>query len=135
MSLVRHLKDAVTLILGNARQAYAMAGYSQNNSLPTQQKEAHELLYPPKVAPRISELQAIAQRRAEAEYGITVDRLTDMLMDTYESGSDGHAGSGNQATTELTFKLGHSMGADHLVQCPLLAQSERRHDGSPMSAH
>ena len=23
--------------LGNARQAYAMAGYSQNNSLPTQQ--------------------------------------------------------------------------------------------------
>ena len=72
-----------------------MAGYSQNNSLPTQQKEAYKLLYPPKGSPRISELQAIAQRRAEAEYGITVDRLTDMLMDTYESGSDGHvAGSG-----------------------------------------
>ena len=38
--------------LGNARQAYAMAGYSQNNSLTSQQKEAHKLLHNPMVAPR-----------------------------------------------------------------------------------
>ncbi|MFA9476137.1 MAG: terminase small subunit [Filomicrobium sp.] len=78
--------------LGNARQAYAMAGYSQNNSLATQQKEAHKLLHHPKVAPRISELQAIARRRAEAEYEVTIDRLTDMLMDTYESNETRPAG-------------------------------------------
>ncbi len=30
--------------IGNARQAYATAGYSQGNSLTTQQKEAHKLL-------------------------------------------------------------------------------------------
>jgi phage terminase small subunit len=78
--------------LGNARQAYAMAGYSQNNLLATQQKEAHKLLHHPKVAPRISELQAIAPRRAEAEYEVTIDRLTDMLMDTYESNETRPAG-------------------------------------------
>ena len=69
--------------LGNARQAYELAGYSQKNSLITQQKEGHKLLHHPKVAPRIRELQAIARRRAEAEYGVTVERLTDMLMDTW----------------------------------------------------
>ena len=78
--------------LGNARQAYAMAGYSQNNSLTTQQKEAHKLLHNPKVAPRIAELQAKARRRAEAEHGITIDRLTEMLMDTYESDETRPAG-------------------------------------------
>ena len=78
--------------IGNARQAYAMAGYSQNNSLTTQQKEAHKLLRNPKVAPRIRQLQANARRRAEAEYGVTVDRLTDMLMDTYSSDETRPAG-------------------------------------------
>lgn len=48
--------------LGNARQTYAMAGYSQDNSLTTQSKEAHKLLHHPKVAPTIRELQAIARR-------------------------------------------------------------------------
>ena len=38
--------------IGNARQAYAMAGYSQKNSLATQQKEAHKLLHHPMVVPR-----------------------------------------------------------------------------------
>ena len=71
--------------LGNAQQAYAAAGYSQGNSLATQQKEAHKLLHNPKVAPRIPELQAKARRRAEAEYGVTVDKLTDMYMEIYES--------------------------------------------------
>ena len=78
--------------IGNARQAYAAAGYSQNNSLTTQQKEAHKLLHNPKVAPRIAELQAKARRRAEAEHGITIDRLTEMLMDTYESDETRPAG-------------------------------------------
>ena len=78
--------------LGNARQAYAIAGYSQNNSLTTQQKEAHRLLHHPQVAPRIRELQAIARRRAEADYGVTIDRLTEMLMDTYESSETRPAG-------------------------------------------
>jgi phage terminase small subunit len=78
--------------LGNARQAYAMAGYSQNNSLATQQKEAHKLLRNPKVAPRIRELQAIARRRAEAEYGVTVDSVSRMLLDIYESGTTRPAG-------------------------------------------
>ncbi len=78
--------------LGNARQAYAIAGYSQNNSLPTQQKEAHKLLHNPKVAPRIRELQAIARRRAEAEHGVTIDRLTDMYMEIYESSETRPAG-------------------------------------------
>ena len=78
--------------LGNARQAYAAAGYSQNNSLPTQQKEAHKLLHHPQVAPRIGELQAKARRRAEAEYGVTVDRLTDMYMAIYESSDTRPAG-------------------------------------------
>ena len=78
--------------IGNARQAYAAAGYSQNNSLTTQQKEAHRLLHHPKVAPRIQELQAIARRRAEADYGVTVERLTAMLMDTYESDTTRPAG-------------------------------------------
>ncbi len=78
--------------LGNARQAFAMAGYSQNNSLPTQQKEAHRLLNHPKVAPRIAELQANARRRAEAEHGVTVDRLTDMYMAVYESSDTRPAG-------------------------------------------
>ena len=72
------------LEIGNARQAYAAAGYSQGSSLATQQKEAHKLLHNPKVAPRIRELQAIARRRAEAGYGITVDRLTEMYMEIYE---------------------------------------------------
>ncbi len=71
---------------GNARQAYEMAGYSQNNSLTTQQKEGHRLLRHPEVAPRIRELQANARRRAEAGYGVTVDRLTDMHMEIYDSG-------------------------------------------------
>ena len=78
--------------LGNARQAFAMAGYSQGSSLATQQKEAHKLLHHPKVAPRIHELQAIARQRAEADYGVTIDRLTDMLMDTYESDETRPAG-------------------------------------------
>ena len=78
--------------IGNARQAYAAAGYSPRSSLATQQKEAHKLLHNPKVAPRISELQAIARRRAEAEHGVTVDRLTDMLMDIYESSTTRPAG-------------------------------------------
>jgi|GEM_PF-4068376 len=77
---------------GNARQAYAMAGYSQKNSLATQQKEAHKLLHHPHVTRRISELQAIALRCAEAEYGVTVDKLTEMLMDTYESDETRPAG-------------------------------------------
>ena len=71
--------------LGNARQAYAMAGYSQKNSLTTQQKEAHKLLHHPKVAPRIGELQAIARGRAEADYGLTIDNVTRMLLDICES--------------------------------------------------
>jgi phage terminase small subunit len=78
--------------IGNARQAYAKAGYSQGSSLTTQQKEAHKLLHNPKVAPRIHELQAIARRRAEADYAVTVDRLTDMLMDTYSSDETRPAG-------------------------------------------
>ena len=78
--------------IGNARQAYAKAGYSQGSSLTTQQKKAHKLLHNPKVAPRIRELQAIARRRAEAESGVTVDKLTDMLMDTYESDETRPAG-------------------------------------------
>ena len=78
--------------IGNARQAYATAGYSQNNSLATQQKEAHKLLHHPHVSRRISELQANARRRAEAEHGITVDTLSDMLMDTYESSDTRPAG-------------------------------------------
>ena len=78
--------------IGNARQAYAAAGYSLNNSLTTQQKEAHKLLHNPKVAPRIEELQAIARRRAEAEHGVTVNRLTDMYLEIYESGDTRPAG-------------------------------------------
>ncbi len=39
----------------------------------------------PTVAPRIAKLQAKGRRRAEAEHGVTVDKLTDMLMDTYKS--------------------------------------------------
>ena len=78
--------------LGNARQAYAAAGYSQNNSLTTQQKEAHKLLHHPKVAPRIAELQANARRRAEAEHGVTVDRLTDMYLAIYVSSDTRPAG-------------------------------------------
>ena len=78
--------------LGDVRQAYAAAGYSQSNSLTTQQKEAHKLLRNPKVAPRISELQAIARRRAEADYGVTIDRLTDMYLEIYESGDTRPAG-------------------------------------------
>ena len=78
--------------IGNARQAYEAAGYSQGSSLTTQQKEAHKLLHHPKVYPRIRELQAIAQRRAETDYGITIDRLTEMLMDTYESDETRPAG-------------------------------------------
>ena len=78
--------------IGNARQAYAAAGYSQKNSLTTQQKEAHKLLHNPKVAPRIRELLAIARRRAEADYGVTVDRLTDMYMEIYESNDTRPAG-------------------------------------------
>ena len=78
--------------LGNARQAYEAAGYSQNKSLPTQQKEAHKLLHNPKVAPRIAELQAKARRRAEAEHGVTVDRLSDMYMEIYESSDTRPAG-------------------------------------------
>ena len=78
--------------IGNARQAYAAAGYSQGSSLATQQKEAHKLLHNPKVAPRIRELQATARRRAEAEYGVTIDRLTDMYMEIYESDETRPAG-------------------------------------------
>ena len=78
--------------LGNARQAYAMAGYSQNNSLSTQQKEAHKLLRNPKVAPKIRELQTKARRRAEAEHGAIVDRLTDMYLEIYESNDTRPAG-------------------------------------------
>ena len=78
--------------IGNARQAYAAAGYSQDSSLTTQQKEAHKLLHHPKVAPRIRELQAIARRRAEADYAVTVDRLTDMLMEIYERDETRSAG-------------------------------------------
>ena len=33
-----------------------------------------------------------ARRRAETDYGITVDKLTDMLMDTYESSDTRPAG-------------------------------------------
>ena len=77
---------------GNARQAYATAGYSQGSSLTTQQKEASKLLRHPMVIRRISELQAIARRRAETDYGVTVDRLTAMLMDTYESDTTRPAG-------------------------------------------
>jgi phage terminase small subunit len=86
--------------LGNARQAYAMAGYSQNNSLTSQQKEAHKLLHNPMVAPRIRELQAKARRRAEADYGVTVDRLTEMYMEIYESSETRPAGK-LQAITSL----------------------------------
>ena len=71
--------------IGNARQAYEAAGYSQNNSMATQQKETHKLLRNPEVAPRIRELQAKARRRAEADYGVSVDRLTDMYLEIYES--------------------------------------------------
>ena len=71
--------------LGNARQAYAKAGYSQGSSLTTQQKEAHKLLNNPKVAPRIRELQAIARRRAETDYGVTVDALSAMYLEIYQS--------------------------------------------------
>ena len=78
--------------IGNARQAYAAAGYSQGSSLATQQKEAHKLLHHPEVAPRIRELQAIARRRAEAEHGVTVDRLTDMYMEIYEGSETRPAG-------------------------------------------
>ena len=78
--------------IGNARQAYAAAGYSQKNSLATQQKEAHKLLHNPKVAPRIRELQAIERRRAEADYGVTVDKITDMYMEIYESSETRPAG-------------------------------------------
>jgi phage terminase small subunit len=78
--------------IGNARQAYEAAGYSQGSSLTTQQKEAHKLLHNPKVAPRIRELQANARRRAEAEYGVTVDRLTDMYIEIYESSGTRPAG-------------------------------------------
>ena len=46
----------------------------------------------PKVAPRIRELEPIARRRAEAGYGVTVDKLTDMFMDTYESDETRPAG-------------------------------------------
>ena len=45
------------LEIGNARQAYSAAGYSQGSSLATQQKEAHKLLHNPKVSRRIRELQ------------------------------------------------------------------------------
>ena len=85
--------------LGNARQAYAMAGYSQNNSLATQQKEAHKLLHNPMVAPRIRELQAKARWRAEADYGVTVDRLTEMYMEIYESSEMRPAGKLQAITT------------------------------------
>ncbi len=78
--------------LGNARQAYEAAGYSQNNSLATQQKEAHKLLHNPQVAPRIRELQAKARRRAEAKHGVTVDKLSDMYMEIYESSETRTAG-------------------------------------------
>jgi len=78
--------------LGNARHAFAMAGYSQGSSLATQQKEAHKLLYNPKVAPRIRELQAIARRRAEADYAVTVDKLSEMYMEIYESNETPPAG-------------------------------------------
>ncbi len=78
--------------IGNARQAYAAAGYSQNNSLATQQKEAHKLLHHPHVSRRISELQAIARRRAEAEHGVTVDKLSDMYMEIYEDSETRPAG-------------------------------------------
>ncbi len=69
-----------------------MAGYSQKNSLTTQQKEASKLLQHPMVIRRIGELQAIARRRAEAEHGVTVDRLTDMYMEIYESSETRPAG-------------------------------------------
>ena len=78
--------------IGNARQAYAKAGYSQGSSLTTQQKEAHKLLNNPKVAPRIRQLQANARRRAEAEYGVTVNRLSDMYLEIYESSDTRPAG-------------------------------------------
>ena len=78
--------------IGNARQAYAAAGYSQDSSLTTQQKEAHKLLHHPKVAPRIRELQTNARQRAEAEYGVTVDRLTDMYLEIYERDETRSAG-------------------------------------------
>ena len=78
--------------LGNARHAYAMAGYSQNNSLATQQKEASKLLHHPKLAPRIRELQAIARRRAEAAYGVTIDRLTEMYLEIFQSSGTRPAG-------------------------------------------
>jgi len=78
--------------LGNARQAYELAGYSQKNSLATQQKEAHKLLHHPKVAPRIRALQAIAHRRAEADYGVTIDSVTRMLLDICESSTTRPAG-------------------------------------------
>ena len=78
--------------LGNARQAYAMAGYSQNNSLSTQQKEAHKLLRNPKAAPKIRELQTKARRRAEAEHEAIFDRLTDMYLEIYESNDTRPAG-------------------------------------------
>ena len=86
--------------IGNARQAYEAAGYSQNSSLTTQQKEAHKLLHHPKVAPRIRELQAKARRRAEAKHGVTVDKLSDMYMEIYES-SDTRSGGRIQAIRGL----------------------------------
>ena len=88
------------LEIGNARQAYAMAGYSQNNSLTTQQKEAHRLLHHPQVTRRIGELQGIARRRAEADYGVTVDSVSRMLLDIYESSTTRPAGK-IQAITSL----------------------------------
>ena len=78
--------------IGNARQAYAAAGYSQGSSLTTQQKEAHKLLHNPKVAPRIRELQAIARRRAETDYGVTVDALSAMYLEIYDSSDTRPAG-------------------------------------------
>lgn len=91
--------------LSNARQAYPMADYSQNNSLSTQQKEAHKLLHHPKVAPRIRELQANARRRAESEHEFTVDVLANMYMEIKES-SDARPAGKMQAIVGLAMLLG-----------------------------
>jgi phage terminase small subunit len=48
--------------IGNRRRAYALAGYSQNSSIATQQKEARKLLKQAKVALRILELRAKARQ-------------------------------------------------------------------------
>ena len=46
----------------------------------------------PTVAPRIAKLQAKGRRRAEAEHGVTVDRLTEMYLEIYESSETRPAG-------------------------------------------